>query len=129
MPKPYNPTYDPLLSKDLGAGLDHAPTYWTASAGALPSDDGPITADTTADVVIIGSGSTGIATALYLAQEHGIRALVLEANQTVWGCSSRNGGQGQNAAGRLTRSQWIARWGLAMGWRFPSGLANAWPNG
>jgi glycine/D-amino acid oxidase-like deaminating enzyme len=30
----------------------------------------------------------------------------------VWGCTSRNGGQGQNASGRLYRSQWIARWGL-----------------
>jgi glycine/D-amino acid oxidase-like deaminating enzyme len=37
---------------------------------------------------------------------------VLEANQTSWGCSSRSGGQGQNASGRLTRSQWIERWGL-----------------
>jgi glycine/D-amino acid oxidase-like deaminating enzyme len=64
------------------------------------------------DVVIIGSGSTGMSTALYLAQEHGIQAVVLEANQTAWGCSSRSGGQGQNASGRLTRSQWIERWGL-----------------
>jgi glycine/D-amino acid oxidase-like deaminating enzyme len=68
--------------------------------------------DTEVDVVVIGAGSTGISTALYLAQEHGIQALVLEANQSAWGCSSRNGGQGQNAAGRLTRSQWIGRWGL-----------------
>ncbi|WZB77133.1 FAD-dependent oxidoreductase [Achromobacter insuavis] len=30
----------------------------------------------------------------------------------VWGCTSRNGGQGQNASGRLYRSQWIERWGL-----------------
>src|SRR5690606_30753779 len=44
-------------------------------------------------------------------REHGIRATVLEANRTVWGCTSRNGGQGQNASGRLYRSQWIARWG------------------
>jgi len=36
---------------------------------------------------------------------------VLEANRTVWGCTSRNGGQGQNASGRLYRSQWIERWG------------------
>jgi len=36
---------------------------------------------------------------------------VLEANRVAWGCSTRNGGQGQNASGRLTRSQWIARWG------------------
>lgn len=112
MPKPYNPHYDPLVSPDPGAGSDYAPSYWVASAGAPPLDDGPITGDVDADVAIIGSGSTGISTALYLAQEHGIRALVLEANQTAWGCSSRNGGQGQNAAGRLTRSQWIERWGL-----------------
>jgi glycine/D-amino acid oxidase-like deaminating enzyme len=38
--------------------------------------------------------------------------VVLEANQTASGCSSRSGGQGQNASGRLTRSQWIERWGL-----------------
>lgn len=112
MSHPYNPSYDPLVSPDPGAGSDYAPSYWVATAGAPVQDDGPVTADTTADVVVIGSGSTGIATALYLAKEHGIRALVLEANQTVWGCSSRNGGQGQNAAGRLTRSQWIKRWGL-----------------
>ena len=48
---------------------------------------------------------------LFLAREHGIRAVVLDANQTAWGCTSRNGGQGQNASGRLYRSQWIARWG------------------
>jgi len=108
----YDPKYDPLGAADPGAGRDYAPTYWVASAGEPPSDDGPISQDIDADVVIIGSGSTGVSTALYLAQEHGVRALVLEANQTSWGCSSRSGGQGQNASGRLKRSQWIARWGL-----------------
>ena len=44
---------------------------------------------------------------------------MLEANRVVWGCTSRNGGQGQNASGRLYRSQWIARWGLAT-------MASAW---
>jgi glycine/D-amino acid oxidase-like deaminating enzyme len=110
--KRYDPTYDPLVAPTPGAGRAYAPTWWVASAGAPPDDDGPITQDTDADVVIIGSGSTGISTALYLAQEHGIRAVVLEANQTSWGCSSRSGGQGQNASGRLKRSQWIERWGL-----------------
>lgn len=110
--KRYDPRYDPLVAPDPGAGRAYAPTYWVASAGTPPADDGPITQDTDADVVVIGSGSTGISTALYLAQEHGICALVLEANQTAWGCSSRSGGQGQNASGRLTRSQWITRWGL-----------------
>ena len=69
--------------------------------------------DIDADVAIIGSGFTGLATALFLAEAHGIKAVVLEANRVAWGCTSRNGGQGQNASGRLYRSQWIERWGLA----------------
>ena len=108
----YDPQYDPLVHASPGAGRAYAPTYWVASAGTPPEDDGPVTGDFDADVVVIGSGSTGMSTALYLAEDHGIQAVVLEANQTAWGCSSRSGGQGQNASGRLTRSQWIERWGL-----------------
>jgi glycine/D-amino acid oxidase-like deaminating enzyme len=108
----YDPRYDPLVAANPGTGRAYAPSYWVASAGTPPEDDGPIGQDIDADVVVIGSGSTGISTALYLAQEHGIAAVVLEANQTAWGCSSRSGGQGQNASGRLTRAQWIGRWGL-----------------
>ncbi|MDB5818780.1 MAG: FAD-binding oxidoreductase [Rhizobacter sp.] len=108
----YDPQYDPLVAADPGQGRAYAPTYWVGTAGAPPEDDGPVTGDMDVDVVIIGSGATGISAALYLAQEHGIRAVVLEANQAAWGCSSRSGGQGQNASGRLKRSQWITRWGL-----------------
>jgi glycine/D-amino acid oxidase-like deaminating enzyme len=109
--RPYDPHYDPLVAPNPGRGTDYAPTYWVATAGAPPEDDGPIVQDSEADVVIVCSGFTGLATALFLAREHGIRAIVLEANRAVWGCTSRNGGQGQNASGRLYRSQWIARWG------------------
>ncbi|HEY4296923.1 MAG TPA: FAD-binding oxidoreductase [Paraburkholderia sp.] len=107
----YDPTYDPLVSPGPGAGKDYAPTYWVATAGSPPADDGPVTQDLDVDVAIIGAGYTGLAAALCLAREHGIKAVVLEANRTSWGCSSRNGGQGQNASGRLSRSQWIERWG------------------
>lgn len=110
---PYDPAYDPLVSDGPGRNRDYAPTYWAASAGTPPDDDGPVTGDIDADVVIIGAGFTGLATALFLAREHGIKAVVLEANRVAWGCTSRNGGQGQNASGRLYRSQWIERWGLA----------------
>lgn len=108
---PYDPQYDPLVAANPGHGAGYAPTYWVGTAGRPPEDDGPIEADTEADVVIVGSGFTGLSTALFLAREHGIRAIVLDANQTAWGCTSRNGGQGQNASGRLYRSQWIDRWG------------------
>jgi glycine/D-amino acid oxidase-like deaminating enzyme len=109
---PYDPAYDPLVSAGAGHNVDYAPTYWVATAGSPPADDGPVSGDIDADVVIIGSGFTGLATALFLAKEHGIKATVLEANRVAWGCTSRNGGQGQNASGRLYRSQWIERWGL-----------------
>ncbi|VVD73153.1 NAD(P)/FAD-dependent oxidoreductase [Pandoraea terrigena] len=108
---PYDPLYDPLVSASPGLGMDYAPTYWVATAGDAPEDDGPLPGDADVDVVVVGAGFTGLATALFLAREHGIRAMVLEANRTCWGCTSRNGGQGQNASGRLYRSQWIARWG------------------
>jgi glycine/D-amino acid oxidase-like deaminating enzyme len=111
MLRAYDPQYDPLVAPHPGRGTDYAPTYWVATAGTPPADDGAIAGDVDADVVIVGSGFTGLATALFLAREHGIRATVLEANRAVWGCTSRNGGQGQNASGRLYRSQWIARWG------------------
>jgi glycine/D-amino acid oxidase-like deaminating enzyme len=108
----YDPKYDPLTGESIGVNTAYSPTYWVATAGEPPEDDGPVLADMEVDVVIVGSGATGLSTALYLAKEHGIKAVILEANQLAWGCSSRNGGQGQNASGRLSRSQWIKRWGL-----------------
>ena len=108
---PYDSHYDPLVSPGPGCNRDYAPTYWAATAGPPPDDDGPINGDVDADVAIIGSGYTGLACAIFLAREFGIKAVVLEANRVAWGCSTRNGGQGQNAAGRLSRSQWIERWG------------------
>lgn len=108
---PYDQHYDPLVSPGPGTHRDYAPTYWAATAGTPPDDDGPISGDIDADVAIVGSGYTGLASAIFLAREFGIKAVVLEANRVAWGCSTRNGGQGQNASGRLSRSQWIARWG------------------
>lgn len=113
---PYDPLYDPLV-KPPGRGQDYAPTYWVATAGEPPPDDGPVSGDADADVVIVGSGFTGLSAALALARDFGISATVLEANRAVWGCTSRNGGQGQNASGRLYRSQWIQRWGKDMALR------------
>lgn len=108
----YDPRYDPLVDAVPGHGRAYAPTYWVATAGPPPADDGPIESDVQVDVAVIGAGFTGLATALFLAEEHGLEVAVVEANRTAWGCTSRNGGQGQNASGRLYRSQWIQKWGL-----------------
>ena len=109
---PYDPKHDPLTYAGPGCNRDYAPTYWIATAGEPPEDDGPISGDTTADVVVIGSGYTGLSCAIHLARDHGLSAVVLEANRLAWGCSTRNGGQAQISTGRLKRSEWIQRWGL-----------------
>ena len=108
----YDPRYDPMVDAGPGHNRDHAPTYWIGTAGTPPEDDGPVSKDMDVDVVVVGSGYTGLSTAIHLAKEHGIKATVLEANTVAWGCSTRNGGQAQISSGRLKRSQWIARWGV-----------------
>jgi taurine dehydrogenase large subunit len=110
--QPYDPFHDPLVDTPLGAGREYAPTYWIATAGEQPEDDGPVTADFDADVVVIGSGYTGLSCAIHLARDQGLKPVVLEANGVAWGCSTRNGGQAQISTGRLKRSQWIKRWDL-----------------
>ena len=107
----YDPRYDPLTDAGPGRGRDYAPTYWIGTAGPAPEDDGPVTADIDVEVAVIGSGYTGLSTAIHLARDHGIEVAVLEANAVAWGCSTRNGGQAQISAGRLKRSEWIKRWG------------------
>jgi gamma-glutamylputrescine oxidase len=44
------------------------------------------------DVVIVGGGSTGVSTAVELA-ERGMSVALVEANRIGWGASGRNGGQ------------------------------------
>lgn len=109
---PYDPHYDPVVDAGPGTNRDYAPTYWIGTGGRPPEDDGPVVGDIDCDVAIVGSGYTGLSAAIHLAREHGIKAVVLEANRVAWGCSTRNGGQAQISSGRLKRSQWIERWGL-----------------
>ena len=68
----YDPRYDPLTGESIGTNTAYSPTYWVATAGEPPEDDGPVLADMEVDVVIVGSGATGLSTALYLAKEQGM---------------------------------------------------------
>jgi taurine dehydrogenase large subunit len=122
---PYDPRYDPVTDGGPGKGRDYCPTYWIGTAGTPPADDGPVKADMDVDVAIIGSGYTGLSTAIHLARDHGIKATVLEANGVAWGCSTRNGGQAQISAGRLTRGQWIERWGIDVARRMHGEMVEA----
>jgi glycine/D-amino acid oxidase-like deaminating enzyme len=66
-----------------------APYWWDASP---PPDVENTDLPAEADVVIIGAGYTGLNAALQTARE-GLSTLVLDAEASGWGCSTRNGGQ------------------------------------
>ena len=63
--------------------------YWLTTA-SMPSGTGG-GLPTSADVVVIGAGFTGLSAARTLAKQ-GTKVAVLEANTIGWGASSRNGG-------------------------------------
>ncbi|MCP4951629.1 MAG: FAD-binding oxidoreductase [Proteobacteria bacterium] len=65
------------------------PFWWDRSPLDNPH---PVPLPKNVDVLIIGSGYTGLCTALQTARG-GKSTLVIDANEPGWGCSSRNGGQ------------------------------------
>jgi gamma-glutamylputrescine oxidase len=103
--------YDPLRADTPGTGLPHNASYWSATIDGEPADDGPAPAVQETDVAVIGGGYTGLACAYFLARDYGIKAVVLEANRTGWGCSGRNGGFARAAIGRHAWSKVIELWG------------------
>ncbi|MFK0095776.1 NAD(P)/FAD-dependent oxidoreductase [Pseudomonas sp. NPDC090592] len=103
--------YDPLVDSTPGRSQPHTPSYWVDTAGAAPPDDGPVQGNHEVDVAIIGGGYTGLSSAYHLAREHGIKAVVLEANQTAWGCSGRNGSFARISGGRVPLATLVEKYG------------------
>src|SRR5260370_5694264 len=87
--RPYDPQYDPLVAANPGHGTGYAPTYWVGTAGRPPDDDGPVTGDMDVGVAIVGSGFTGLATALFPAPAHARPAAVSDADHTASGVPVR----------------------------------------
>jgi len=103
--------YDPLHDLSPGCNEVYPNSYWADVSGIAPEHDGAVLADIDVDVAIIGAGYTGLSCALHLAREHGIKAYVLEANQTAWGCSGRNAGFILKSSGRKSYNQMAKQWG------------------
>lgn len=103
--------YDPLHDSSPGCGEEYPSSYWAGISGTPPENDGVITRDITVDVAIIGAGYTGLSCALHLAREHGVKAHVIEANKTAWGCSGRNAGFILKSSGRKSYGQMQQQWG------------------
>jgi taurine dehydrogenase large subunit len=103
--------FDPLTARHPGQGSAHPLSYWAATAGPAPTDDGALDDDRDAEVAIIGGGYTGLSCAYHLARYFGVKPVVLEANRPGWGCSGRNGSFARPALGRLSYRNWVERWG------------------
>ena len=104
-------SYDPLKDWGPGEGLPLPDSYWAATAGPQPDDDGVFDQDREADVAVIGGGYTGLSCAYHLSRNHGADVVVLEANVPGWGCSGRNGGNIRPGIGRVPLRDWRRRWG------------------
>lgn len=98
------------------------PSLWAATAQAGPVLS-PLTADETADVVVIGAGFTGLSTAIHL-REMGVGVTVVEAVEPGWGASGRNNGQVIPTLAGHDPSGMTARHGAA-GERFNAVLRDA----
>ena len=103
--------YDPLINQHPGRGELYPSSYWADSLNFQQDNNQSLAQDVDCDVAIIGGGYTGLSCAYHLAKHHGIKAVVLEANQIAWGCSGRNAGFVLPLSGRLSFSQMQAKWG------------------
>lgn len=66
-------------------------SYWLR--GEAPAADPPLHGETTADVLVIGAGFTGLWSALALTEtDPALRVVVVEAETVAFGASGRNGG-------------------------------------
>lgn len=75
----------------MTAKIEWPPSLWAAVTPELAPLPG-LVGNVTADVVVIGAGFTGLATALNLRRQ-GVDVAVVEAAEPGWGASGRNNGQ------------------------------------
>ena len=80
-----------MLLKKTAETREHTKSYYAASVNTVtnyPELEGQVDVD----VVIVGAGFSGVATAVELC-ERGYKVALVEANRIGWGATGRNGGQ------------------------------------
>ena len=105
--------YDPLVNSDIGANQAYPESYWARHTNDF-TPTRALATDVVTDVAVIGAGFTGLNCAYQLAQRFSREVVLLEANQTAWGCSGRNAGFVLRGTGRLGLSQLSDRFGLTV---------------
>jgi len=103
--------YDPLVHSFPDQKQSGPDSYWLKVNTKAPEDDGAVTGNIDVDVAIIGGGYTGLSAALALGRDHGIKAAVLEARSSAWGCSGRNGSFARISGGRVPWSTLVKTYG------------------
>ncbi|RLA25095.1 MAG: FAD-binding oxidoreductase [Gammaproteobacteria bacterium] len=99
-----------------------AETYWKKGIAPACAATGPI--PDKCDVVIIGAGFTGLATALHLARG-GRSVVVFESDEIGHGCSSKSGGMCGPSFHKLGHEGLISQYGEAKAWEIMAeGLAS-----
>ncbi len=78
------------MSRDIFSDHFKPTPYWWERTPRPVGDD--VGLSPSADVVVIGSGYTGLCAAIQTAG-HGRHTIVVDAGHAGWGCSTRNGGQ------------------------------------
>ena len=78
--------------------VSHTGSYYAASANDKVQR-AKLTEDISADICVVGSGFTGLSSALHLA-EKGYKVVVVEGSRIGFGASGRNGGQLVNSYSR-----------------------------
>ncbi len=86
----FNPAGHRVMSESLFIADRKATPYWWDTAPRAPIPEQALPAS--ADVVVVGSGYTGLCAALQIARA-GRATVVVDAADAGFGCSTRNGGQ------------------------------------
>ena len=77
--------------KPITPAAERCPSYYSATLNE-ETDYPTLQGEVSVDVVIIGGGFTGVASAVELA-ERGLKVAIVESNKIGWGATGRNGGQ------------------------------------
>ncbi|MBU1860041.1 MAG: FAD-binding oxidoreductase, partial [Gammaproteobacteria bacterium] len=77
--------------KPVLPAAERCPSYYSATLNE-ETDYPTLQGEVSVDVVIIGGGFTGVASAVELA-ERGLKVAIVESNKIGWGATGRNGGQ------------------------------------
>ena len=80
-----------MFLKSTTETKEHAPSYYAASVN-WQTDYPQLEGNLNVDVVIVGAGFSGVATAVELC-ERGYKVALVESNRIGWGATGRNGGQ------------------------------------